>query len=90
MATFMHNGVTAHRGEPVHYPEKARYRVLFPGFPDKREGSPVFCKLVLVYMLEGTGFLQLMHPDEFNIGMPMHKFVADNIIMKYIAYLKIT
>ena len=27
MATFMHNGVTAHRGEPVHYPENT-----LPGF----------------------------------------------------------
>ena len=27
MATFMHNGVTAHRGDPVHYPENT-----LPGF----------------------------------------------------------
>ena len=39
----------------------------------------------LVYMLEGAGFLNLMHPDDFAQGMPIHKFVADNIIMKYVA-----
>ena len=38
----------------------------------------------LVYMLEGSSFLHLMHP-EFLDDMPIHKFVADNIIMKYIA-----
>ena len=38
----------------------------------------------LVYMLEGTDFLHLMHPDEFAEGMPIHKFVAENIIMKYV------
>ncbi len=37
----------------------------------------------LVYMLEGSSFLHLMHP-EFLDDMPIHKFVADNIIMKYI------
>ncbi len=39
----------------------------------------------LVYMLEGAGFLNLMHPDDFVQGMPIHKFLADNIIMKYVA-----
>ncbi len=39
----------------------------------------------LVYMLEGADFLHLMHPDEFSEGMPIHKFVAENIIMKYVS-----
>ena len=38
----------------------------------------------IVYMLEGSSFLNVMHP-EFQNEMPIHKFVADNIIMKYIA-----
>ena len=39
----------------------------------------------LVYMLEGSDFLRLMHPDDFLEGMPIHKFVAENIIMKYVS-----
>ena len=39
----------------------------------------------LVYMLEGSDFLRLMHPDDFVGGMSIHKFVADNIIMRYVA-----
>ncbi len=38
----------------------------------------------IVYMLEGDSFINLMHPNEFHDDMPIHKFVADNIIMKYI------
>ncbi len=38
----------------------------------------------IVYMLEGSSFLNLMHPEDFHSDMPIHKFVADNIIMKYI------
>lgn len=37
----------------------------------------------IIYMLEGSSFLHLMHP-EFLADMPMHKFVADHIIMKYV------
>lgn len=39
----------------------------------------------LVYMLRGGDFLSLMHPHEFSQGMLIHKFVAENIIMRYVS-----
>jgi len=39
----------------------------------------------IVYMLEGSEFLNHMHPTDFHNDMPIHNFIADNIIMKYVA-----
>ena len=39
----------------------------------------------IVYMLDGTAFLNYMHPDDFLNDSPIHQFVANNIIMKYVA-----
>ena len=39
----------------------------------------------IVYMLEGTSFLNLMHPGELMDNQPIHNFVANNIIMHYVA-----